>query len=195
MLFRRAMAEGIVGGRVTLAFRRWKRAAVKPGARLRTTAGVVEIVDVTPIAEAAVSEQDAPAAGFASRAALLASLGSSDGTLFRIALRFAGEDPRASLREQAGDVDAVAEHLARLDGASRRGPWTHAALRLIGSRPGIRAAELAAGLGRETLAFKRDVRKLKELGLTESLDIGYRLSPRGRAYLTERDFHKPGGCR
>jgi hypothetical protein len=31
--------------------------------------------------------------------------------------------------------------------------------------------------------FKIDVRKLKNLGLTESLDIGYRLSPRGRAYL------------
>ena len=30
--------------------------------------------------------------------------------------------------------------------------------------------------------FKRDVRKLKELGLTESLPVGYRLSPRGRAY-------------
>jgi ribosomal protein S19E (S16A) len=27
------------------------------------------------------------------------------------------------------------------------------------------------------------VRKLKELGLTESLDVGYRLSPRGRAFL------------
>jgi len=37
-----------------------------------------------------------------------------------------------------------------------------------------------------TLPFKRDVRELKELGLTESLDVGYRLSLRGRAYL--------GGC-
>jgi hypothetical protein len=37
-------------------------------------------------------------------------------------------------------------------------------------------------MGRETLPFKRDVRKLKELGLTESLEVGYRLSPRGRAY-------------
>jgi hypothetical protein len=31
--------------------------------------------------------------------------------------------------------------------------------------------------------FKADVRKLKELGLTESLEVGYRLSPRGRAVL------------
>ena len=32
------------------------------------------------------------------------------------------------------------------------------------------------------LPFKRNVRKLKELGLTESLEVGYRLSPRGEAY-------------
>lgn len=31
--------------------------------------------------------------------------------------------------------------------------------------------------------FKRRVRQLKELGLTESLEVGYRLSPRGRAVL------------
>jgi biotin operon repressor len=47
----------------------------------------------------------------------------------------------------------------------------------------VRAADLAAGLGRERAAFKADVRKLKELGLTESLEVGYRLSPRGRALL------------
>ncbi|WP_225771433.1 hypothetical protein [Inquilinus sp. Marseille-Q2685] len=37
--------------------------------------------------------------------------------------------------------------------------------------------------GREIAAFKTDVRKLKALGLTESLKVGYRLSPRGRALL------------
>jgi transposase len=36
---------------------------------------------------------------------------------------------------------------------------------------------------RERHPFKADVRKLKELGLTESLEVGYRLSPRGRALL------------
>ena len=45
----------------------------------------------------------------------------------------------------------------------------------------MRAPDLAAQVGRETADFKKDVRKLKELGLTESLDIGYRLSPRGQA--------------
>jgi hypothetical protein len=45
------------------------------------------------------------------------------------------------------------------------------------------AATLAEELGQEKLVFKRNVRKLKELGLTESLEIGYRLSARGRALL------------
>ena len=35
--------------------------------------------------------------------------------------------------------------------------------------------------------LKRDVRKLKNLGLTLSLRIGYRLSPRGHAYLEATD--------
>jgi hypothetical protein len=42
-------------------------------------------------------------------------------------------------------------------------------------------------MGRERLAFKTDVRKLKALGLTESLPVGYRLSPRGEAWLTRDD--------
>jgi hypothetical protein len=35
----------------------------------------------------------------------------------------------------------------------------------------------------ESCSCEADVRKLKELGLTESLEVGYRLSPRGRALL------------
>ena len=42
-------------------------------------------------------------------------------------------------------------------------------LRLIGEQEGVRAGDLAAELGMERLAFKADVRKLKALGLTESL--------------------------
>jgi hypothetical protein len=59
-------------------------------------------------------------------------------------------------------------------------------LELIAENPGVRAPDLAARMGRETLPFKRDVRKLKELGLTESLEVGYRLSPHGRAYRRSR---------
>jgi hypothetical protein len=35
----------------------------------------------------------------------------------------------------------------------------------------------------ERAVFKLDIRKLKESGLTESLEVGYRLSPRGKRLL------------
>ena len=65
----------------------------------------------------------------------------------------------------------------------RWGPWAIEYLETIARQPGVRAPDLAAGFGMETHAFKLRVRRLKELGLTESLRIGYRLSPRGEAFL------------
>ncbi|MGH3994686.1 MAG: hypothetical protein ACRDSN_19765, partial [Pseudonocardiaceae bacterium] len=101
-------------------------------------------------------------------------------------LSWAGADPRLELRERepAGkDLERLVATLERIDGRSPRGPWTRGMLELLRDNEGVRAADLAAGLGREKLPFKRDVRKLKELGLTESLEVGYRLSARGRALL------------
>ena len=70
------------------------------------------------------------------------------------------------------------------------GDWTYAVLRAIAENPGLRAPDLAASFGRETAPFKRDVRKLKELGLTESLEIGYRISPRGQAVLDVKNVSR-----
>ncbi len=98
-----------------------------------------------------------------------------------------GPDPRSVLAADAElHETALAEltrRLDRLDQASSHGPWTRDTLALIAERPAVRAPDLAAAMGRETQPFKTDVRKLKNLGLTESLRIGYRLSPRGQAYL------------
>ena len=100
----------------------------------------------------------------------------------------AGEDPRIALRERSAltpdDVAELERRLSRLDRASTHGPWTGDVLRLIAARPGVRAGDLAEAIGRERLPFKADVRKLKALGLTESLPVGYRLSPRGEAWLS-----------
>ena len=162
---------------------------MKAGGALRTRVGVLAIDSVDLIQPEQVTDADAQRAGRPDRAALLASL-RGDGRLYRIGFHLAGPDPRIALRKRA---DLTAEEradldrrLARLDAASRHGPWTVRVLRLIADRPGTRAADLAAELGREKPAFKADVRKLKELGLTESLEVGYRLSPRGRAYLDGR---------
>ena len=58
-------------------------------------------------------------------------------------------------------------------------PWTRSTLRQIQRLPGVVSTELAAEAGQERAAYKLRVRRLKALGLTESLERGYRLSPRG----------------
>jgi hypothetical protein len=182
---RRPVLDAIAAGTVTVLFRRWEQPRVRPGGTQRTPVGVLEFTAVEPVAASRLTAADARAAGFPTVAALRAAQVGT-GRLYRIGVRLAGADPRVALRERAGFEDGerelIAARLARLDAASRRGPWTATVLDLIAENPGVRAPDLAAGLGLETLPFKRDVRKLKELGLTESLEVGYRLSPRGQAF-------------
>ena len=54
---------------------------------------------------------------------------------------------------------------------------------MIAASPGVVSTVLADQVGMDRPTFKRRVRQLKELGFTESLEVGYRLSPRGEAYL------------
>ncbi|HLM50195.1 MAG TPA: hypothetical protein VK279_06580 [Solirubrobacteraceae bacterium] len=200
VLFPRAHLDGIAAGEVTLAFRRWPRPRVRPGSRLRTRVGVLAVDAVDVVDPRALTDVDARKAGFASRLDLLATLerrGPGAGhAVHRVVLRLEGPDPRVALREDTALDDdalrALAARLDRLDRASRHGPWTRAVLDQIAAHPATRAPELATAHGRETAPFKRDVRKLKELGLTESLPVGYRLSPRGRALLRRLDERPPG---
>ncbi|MEU9337000.1 hypothetical protein AB0D49_28175 [Streptomyces sp. NPDC048290] len=196
MLFTREALEKIASGETDLAFRRWRSPAVRPGTRLRTAVGLVEITAVEPLDPAEVTDRDAHRAGYPDRAALLASQRAGDDRrLYRVALRPAGPDPRTALREDTGGLTParLAEIVADLDGIdarSTRGPWTRTVLRLIHDHPATRAADLAARVHRDTLPFKADVRRLKERGLTESLETGYRLSPRGERvwrHLREQD--------
>lgn len=188
MLFRTEFLEGIVAGDITVAFRRWKRATAKAGGRQLTKAGLLSIDEVDLIDDSEVSEEDARQAGFKSRADLFEYLAQfGEAPLYRIRLHFAGPDPRKLLRVRETITDeefaSIRRRLARLDAASSYGPWTLAVLQIIRDRPEVRAASLAKSFGRVTAPFKIDVRKLKAMGLTESLEIGYRLSPRGRVLL------------
>jgi hypothetical protein len=189
MLMQMRFREAVELGVVTLTFRRWKRPQVVAGNTYRTAAGriVVDAVDV--VDPDRITAADAKRAGFASRAELLGELrGSPDLRTYRVRFHPASDpDPRAELAASAAlsreDVEDIRRRLARLDRASSHGSWTNDVLRAIAARPAVRAADLAADFGRETQPFKLDVRKLKNLGLTISLEVGYRLSPRGAAYL------------
>ncbi len=187
MLLRAAELDAIRAAQIDLAFRRWDRPRLNVGTKMRTAIGLVEVTAVDEVALDAITDAEARRAGVASRDELVTRLDRhAERPVFRIGLRFAGPDPRVALREQAelttADHAQIASRLDRLD-AARPEPWTYPLLKLIEAEPGVRAADLAERTGRGRLAFKRDVRTLKELGLTESLETGYRLSPRGRAVL------------
>jgi hypothetical protein len=191
MLFDRADLDGIANGTVTVAFRRWRRPTVKAGGTLTTPVGVLAIDEVAVIDDAEVTDADAAAAGRRDAAEVLGHKGlRRDGALHRVRFHLAGEDPRIALRQQADmsedEVATLVARLERYDSSSRHGAWTRDTLGLIDAHPALRAADLARLMPepQETQVFKTDVRKLKALGLTESLEVGYRLSPRGEALLS-----------
>jgi len=188
VLFEARFRAGIADGSISLTFRRWSRAQVVTGRRYRTAAGMIRVGTVTIVDPRTIGELEARRAGYPSVAALLDGLnGAPDLPVYRIGFDpVAGPDPRDELAADAelseDDVAEIDRRLDRFDRASSHGAWTQAALAAIAARPAVRAADLAASLGRERASFKLDVRKLKALGLTLSLEVGYRLSARGKAY-------------
>ena len=54
---------------------------------------------------------------------------------------------------------------------------------MIRDKPRVRAADLAKMMGKEKDDLKINIRKLKNLGLTISHDVGYTLSPLGELVL------------
>ncbi|HEX6946755.1 MAG TPA: winged helix-turn-helix domain-containing protein [Acidimicrobiia bacterium] len=187
MRFTNRELAGIPSGDISVVLRRWKSPRVKTGSKVRTAIGLVEIRCITEVADGSdLPAEDVARGGFADREEMVAWANGVPGRLFRIEVGPAGPDPRVALRNDA-DLDEVSvaeisRRLERMDRATDT-PWTRRTLRLIADRPGVVSTELAAEMGLERPYFKQRVRRLKELGLTESLEVGYRLSPRGQAYL------------
>ncbi len=192
MLIPKRFWEPIRSGEVTVVFRRWSRGQVVAGRVYRTAAGRLAVSAVTVVNADEVTDADAARAGYDNAGAVVAALRGEPGDpIYRIEFRYLDEpDPRTILAETAQlgpeDLAEIDQRLARLDKASSHGPWTLATLELIEAHPERRAPDLAEMAGRDTQPFKLDVRKLKNLGLTLSFRIGYRLSARGEAYLAGR---------
>lgn len=160
---------------------------MKRGGTLHSPVGVLGIDEVEQIEEADITAADARRAGAVAVDDVIGALRFGEGRrLYRIRFHRIGDDPRAALRRDAdlSDVDRneIAAQLDRWDTASRTGPWTTDVLEAIEEHPAQPSKVLAAQLAVEQQRFKRRVRQLKGLGLTESLEKGYRLSPRGEAY-------------
>ncbi len=190
LLFKKPFHAGLASGAITLTYRRWNKPHVRAGGRYRChPIGVLEVDSIERVRVSTISEADAVLAGFATRDALVAYLAElgpikASDEIYRVALHHGGDGDRIEIALEtalsADDVAAIKAKLATMDATA---PWTKKTLAVIDKNPRIAASKLAAKLGRETLPFKVDVRKLKKLGLTQSFEVGYEISPRGRAYL------------
>jgi hypothetical protein len=184
MLFSADAWPGIADGTITLTFRRWTRPQAKVGGRYRVAGMLIEALAVDQVDIAAITDEEANAAGAASSADVIDRLGVSDTAVWRVEFRYLGDDDRIARRTQTELTDDAFETIRiRLGRWDRASPWTRATLALIECYPGVVSTVLARHAGMERQAFKLNVRKLKELGLTESLDTGYRLSPLGEEFL------------
>jgi hypothetical protein len=191
VLLNRATAEGIADGTVTLVLRRWDVSRAKAGGTQRTPVGTIRVDAVTEHPGGyRITAAQAIAAGYPSAKAAQADLDRRPAAhTYVIAVSFLAPDERPDLAADDALADAdVAAITARLDRWDTVGePWTREYLQMIGENEAVRAPDLAARVGLDVPRFKRRVRQLKGLGLTISLDVGYLLSPRGRAYLRLTD--------
>jgi hypothetical protein len=188
LLFKTRFHEGIRSGEITCTVRIWQRPHVKVGGRYALGAGAVVVDRIYETRLDDITPTLARRCGFTSvvDALKVAKHGAGE-RVFVIDFHY---DGKASARPNPGVVSAeeLTELGRRLDAMDRRardGAWSRATLRAIAARPGVLAAHLARSLGRPRDEFKRDVRKLKNLGLTFSLEIGYRLTPKGEALLAQ----------
>lgn len=184
MLFKQNHLDGIKTGEISLAFRKWKKPTVKNGSIIKTAIGQIEILDIKEINQERITKSDAVKAGFNDLDTLLEQLDSIRvGNLFRISLRYHSPDPRIKLRQTTNLTDEAFEEikikLKRLDTYSKHGNWTLRVLHLIQDNPQKRAVDLSRKLHLEKDWLKPNIRKLKNLGLTISHEVGYSISPLG----------------
>lgn len=185
--------DDVATGKVTVTFRLWTRPQVKVGGRYNVGKVRIEIDDIEMVPFHSITKADVKRAGSKDREALRRRAAHAgpihdDTLLYRIEFHVVG--PREDPKDRPFDDATVATTIAKLDGLDRRsprGPWTRRVLQLIANHEGTVSTELAEAVGRPRPEFKVDVRKLKALGLTESLEVGYRLSPLGRAVLERSD--------
>lgn len=194
MMFKSRFHAGIASGHITRTFRYWKRPQAKEGGIYRVgTGGYIRVTAVEVVGAAGLEARDAKASGFGSVAEMREYLAAYAGTgrrLYRVDFRYvgdvAGREPDRQAVTAGDELDAIDRALDLRDRNRKTGPWTRDTLELVARRPGMSSATMAETLGREQVALKQDMRKLKKLGLTISLETGYELSPRGHSYLEAR---------
>jgi hypothetical protein len=152
-----------------------------------TSMGQLGIGTVERVDERTITQGDAELAGFVNVEAVRRALSEfGGGDVYRVSLSYQGEDPRLALREEVPELGELQDLISRLRKmeARSKSAWVFATLLAVQANPGLGSAPLAELLGVDKAKLKPNVRKLKRLGLTVSLKVGYRLSPRGEALLS-----------
>jgi len=190
MLFTQDAASGIAKGTITLTFRTWSRPHAKAGGLYRTCGLLLEVSDARKVPVLSITNDDAKRAGHSSAQTLRDELALQEGygdEVWRVEFRCLGPDDRIARRNDStldpAKLAKLESRLTRLDQAGKNDAWTLRTLQLIAAHPGVVSTTLARRMQMDRPAFKINVRKLKELGLTESLEVGYRLSPLGEAFV------------
>jgi hypothetical protein len=156
MIFRQRFLDGIRDGRVTLAFRRWRRPTVKSGGTLLTAVGELQIARVATVSPDRITEADARRAGYESRTALLDELNArAEGDVYRIELGSLGADPRVALRASPAGAAEQQALLDRLQDQREEAEGARPDREPGGGIPPVAARRGAAG-GR---AIRRDSRR------------------------------------
>ena len=185
MLFKKDDKARIVSGELTATLRTWKRSQASIGGQYNIPPyGAIEVSDIDEKPLEAIDAETLRRACYENIEAAADRLRIPPSqSVFVVSFRYLGKDlvkqPDTS-QTDAGDLVDIAAKLRRMDA---RTSWTRETLTLIAAHPGTRAGDLAPEVNQDLATFKRNVRKLKTLGLTESLETGYRLSPRGRQLL------------
>lgn len=185
MQFTKEFKAGIRAGAVTRSYRVWKKPQAKVGGRYNLHPdGVIEVTGISQVAPADITDQEAIAAGFADAAALRRFL-ATRAKVVLVEFRYLGAGLTGQPERErlpADELETLLGKLGKMD-ARATTPWTSDVLNAIARNPGRRAGDLAPSFDWDTPTFKRQVRKLKALGLTRSLEIGYELSERGQQVL------------
>ena len=122
---------------------------------------MIRLLTITVVEEGDITAEGIRRTGM-SRDELRASI-AGDGTLVRIELRLAGDDPRIALREREPDHAELRGYRREAGQNRRRVPdaLDDALLQLVAEQPGIVSRALAPQADADVPAFKRRVRQLK----------------------------------
>lgn len=187
MQFTKDSHDAVADGSITLTVRFWTRAQVKVGGQYNVGPCRIEVDSIELVPFGSLTKSDVRQCGHGSvdelrRLVAHAGAVSDETIVYRIEFHLVGnKTERRVVKPTTAAVYEVSAKLDAMDGRSALGPWTREVLGLIGTNPGMVSTDLAAMVGRDRMQFKADVRKLKALGLTDSLETGYQLTELGRA--------------